>query len=510
FSGGMMRHDSSNKGNYIEILELVASTQPNLFNRLRSRYGHYTSHQYQNDLIHSAAEVLRESIVEEVRQAKYFSVLVDETKDVSKKEQLCLLLHYHRKGIIQERALGCFHIENLNAQSVSNLIIQEVQHLKFDVNYTVAQCYDAASVLSGHLTGVQTQIWEQIPHTIYVHCQAHKLNLVIADITQCQEVFTFAQEQYIFLSSSYKYYELFVKAQQDLGQRILELGRLCETHWSCRYNSLQTLHARYGTVLETLEAISLQRADGVSTITARGLSKRLKSYSFLRLLVLERIFKILNSASEELQSKDLNISSALELVTSNVTALKEVRSSESKWKELCDEPENIAKELEIAIPSQAAAIVTLGQSNMHDVPKSSQEYIKANFYSPVLDRILAESDRRFTSNSSWLSALTACNPNSESFLDYNKLNLDAELEAAKMHTAPQKLTSIFEFRNIMNELPSAYKSSLSIVDIVLSLPVPAASNERYFSVLKRVKDCLRSTMADGRLSDILLLASECE
>uniref|UniRef100_H3A0I3 DUF4371 domain-containing protein n=1 Tax=Latimeria chalumnae TaxID=7897 RepID=H3A0I3_LATCH len=286
---------SSNKGNYIEILELVASTQPNLFNRLRSRYGHYTSHQYQNDLIHSAAEVLRESIVEEVRQAKYFSVLVDETKDVSKKEQLCLLLHYHRKGIIQERALGCFHIENLNAQSVSNLIIQEVQHLKFDVNYTVAQCYDAASVLSGHLTGVQTQIWEQIPHTIY----------------------------------------------QDLGQRILELGRLCETHWSCRYNSLQTLHARYGTVLETLEAIS-------------------------------------------------------------------------------------------------------------------------------------------------------------------------QLEAAKMHTAPQKLTSIFEFRNIMNELPSAYKSSLSIVDIVLSLPVPAASNERYFSVLKRVKDCLRSTMADGRLSDILLLASECE
>uniref|UniRef100_H3A0I5 DUF4371 domain-containing protein n=1 Tax=Latimeria chalumnae TaxID=7897 RepID=H3A0I5_LATCH len=178
-SQGIAFRGACNKGNYIEILELVASTQPNLFNRLRSRYGHYTSHQYQNDLIHSAAEVLRESIVEEVRQAKYFSVLVDETKDVSKKEQLCLLLHYHRKGIIQERALGCFHIENLNAQSVSNLIIQEVQHLKFDVNYTVAQCYDAASVLSGHLTGVQTQIWEQIPHTIYVHCQAHKLNLVI-------------------------------------------------------------------------------------------------------------------------------------------------------------------------------------------------------------------------------------------------------------------------------------------------------------------------------------------
>lgn len=70
-----------------------------------------------------------------------------------------------------------------------------------------------------------------------------------------------------------------------------------------------------------------------------------------------------------------------------------------------------------------------------------------------MHRILAELDRQFTSKSSLLSALNACNPNSDSFLDYNKLkiiadhyastgthfyNLDVETEAAKMHFAPQK------------------------------------------------------------------------
>uniref|UniRef100_H3AA53 TTF-type domain-containing protein n=1 Tax=Latimeria chalumnae TaxID=7897 RepID=H3AA53_LATCH len=497
FWGHDEAHDSSNEGNYIEILELVVSTQPSLFNQLRSR--HYTSHHYQNDLVHSAAEVLRESIIEEVRQAKYFSVLVDETKDVSKKEQLGLLLHYHQKGIIQERTLGCFHMENLNAQSASNLIIQELQHLKLDVNYTVAQCYDGASVLSEHLIGVQAQIREQIPHAIYVHCHAHRLNLVIADtcssITQCQKISTFAQEL-----SSYKRHELFVKAQQELGQRVLELARLCVTHWSCRYNFLQTLHARYGTVMEILETILLQTADGVSVITVKGLLERLKSYSsLLRLLVLERIFKILNSASEELKNKDLKLSSTLELVSSNVTVLKEMRSSESKWKELCDEAENMAKAAAIDLSN---AKTTRPQRTNKISSKLAQFFVSstlANFYYPVLDRILAELDRRFTSNSSLLSASTACNPNSESFLDYNKVkliadhytstgtncdSLDVEVEAAKMHIAPQKLTSIYEFRNIMNELPRAYQSLLSIIDIVLSLPVSTASNERYFSVLK--------------------------
>uniref|UniRef100_H3B124 DUF4371 domain-containing protein n=1 Tax=Latimeria chalumnae TaxID=7897 RepID=H3B124_LATCH len=505
FRGHDETHSSSNKGNYIEVLEPVASTQPSLFNRLTSRYGHYTSHQYPNDLIRSAAEVLRESIVEEVRQAKYFSVLVDETKDMSKQEQSCLLLCYHRKGIIRERACGCFHMENLNAQSASNLTIQELYSIS---SLIVARCYDGASVLSGH---------GQIPHAIYVHCHDHRLNLVIADtcssITQCQEL-------YIFFSSSYKHHKLFVKAQQELDQRVLELRRLCETLWSCRYNSLRTLHASYSTIVETLEAISIQ--------TARWIIRAIPF--LLRLLVLERTFKILNSASEELQNKDLNLSSAL----------KKRDHLKANRRSFRDKAENMAKELEVPIPSQTVAIVDLQQCKKTTrsqrtnkiSSKLAQFFVSgtlgqsANFYSPVLDRILAELDRQDSPLTPvLLSALTAYNPNSESFLDYNKLkliadhhastgtnfdSLDAEVEAAKMHVAPQKLTSVFEFRNVMNELPRAYQSLLSIIDIVLSLSVSTASNERYFSVLKRVKDCLRSTMADGCLSDLLLLASECE
>ncbi|XP_026516658.1 zinc finger MYM-type protein 1-like [Terrapene carolina triunguis] len=366
-------------------------------------------------------------------------------------------------------------MENLNAEFVSKRIIEELQHLKLDINYIVAQCFDTASLLSGHLTDVQARTQERITHAIYVHCHAHRLNLVIAgtcsSITQCQEVFAFAQDLYIF-SSSCRHHELFVKAQQELGQKVLELGRLCETR-SCWFDSLQKLHARW----KHLGAISVQRADGPSASTGEGLMARLKCYSFLlRLLVSGRIFKIFNNISE-LQNENLNLSNAMELVAINVAALQEMRTSESKWKELCDEAEIIAKEFEIAIPGQAVATAehsntktairpkkitsklalffvfsTLGQSSPHDVPKSTHESIKSDFYYPVLDSILAELNRRCTFNSSLLSVLTACDPKSENFLAYEKLkiiadhygstgtdfdSLDAEVEVAEKHIAPK-------------------------------------------------------------------------
>ncbi|KAG6935835.1 zinc finger MYM-type containing 1, partial [Chelydra serpentina] len=108
-------------------------------------------------------------------------VLVDEANNAPKREQLCLLLRFCGKGIIQERAQGCFHMENLNAESVSKMIIEKLQHLKLDINYIFAQCYDGASVLSGHLKDIQARIQERITHAIYGKCCPHRLNLVIAD-----------------------------------------------------------------------------------------------------------------------------------------------------------------------------------------------------------------------------------------------------------------------------------------------------------------------------------------
>ena len=45
------------------------------------------------------------------------------------------------------------------------------------------QTYDGASVMSGHLNGVQALIRQEYPFAYFVHCAAHRLNLVL-----CQAV----------------------------------------------------------------------------------------------------------------------------------------------------------------------------------------------------------------------------------------------------------------------------------------------------------------------------------
>lgn len=56
--------------------------------------------------------------------------------------------------------------------------------------------------------------------------------------------------------------------------------------------------------------------------------------------------------------------------------------------------------------------------------------------------------------------------------------------------------------------PSAFSELCKFIQIMLTLPIPTAGNERFFSVLKQVKDYLRLTIGDDRLTHLLLLTTE--
>ena len=85
FRGDDEIESSTNKDNFVETCNLLAEYSPTLFNKLQRRYGHYTSHEYQNDLISVIGSRLQCTIVQEFKSTKNFAVLVDETKDKLKK-----------------------------------------------------------------------------------------------------------------------------------------------------------------------------------------------------------------------------------------------------------------------------------------------------------------------------------------------------------------------------------------------------------------------------------------
>ena len=86
--------ESLNRGNFIELLLLFSRYDRRVQEQLQKgpRNALYTSHDIQNTIIHIMSQIVRQKISNDVHRAGYYSILVDETKDISKKEQMSIAI----------------------------------------------------------------------------------------------------------------------------------------------------------------------------------------------------------------------------------------------------------------------------------------------------------------------------------------------------------------------------------------------------------------------------------
>ena len=129
------------------------------------------------------AEAVRNKITTNIKKAGIYSILADETRDYSKKEQLSIVVRY----VDVESANVYKHFwppATLSAESLCAYILKTLDTFKLDPTGIVSQGYDGAPVMSGHCSGVQQRIKQVAPQAVYVHCYACCLNLVLADTTK--------------------------------------------------------------------------------------------------------------------------------------------------------------------------------------------------------------------------------------------------------------------------------------------------------------------------------------
>ena len=95
FQGHDENAGSTNRGNYMELLSLIAENNTDLHCHLSTnKVFSGTSGKTQNYLITAIAEVMTEEIRREVNKAPFVSVMADETTDASNAAQLTLVLRY--------------------------------------------------------------------------------------------------------------------------------------------------------------------------------------------------------------------------------------------------------------------------------------------------------------------------------------------------------------------------------------------------------------------------------
>lgn len=204
FRGHDETENSVNKGNFRELVDLFCKYDSKLrdFMSNASVFAG-TSKTIQNELLDSINYVLRNYIEDELLDVPFFSWQVDETTDITCKSQLSIIFRFVKNGQLVERFLGFYDVSSgRTAVNLFNFFMETFQRFDF-ANKLIAQTYDGASVMAGHLNGLQTKIKSVSPQAIFTHCYAHNMNLVLSNA--CSSI----KEVRIFFPT-YRHFQIFL------------------------------------------------------------------------------------------------------------------------------------------------------------------------------------------------------------------------------------------------------------------------------------------------------------
>ncbi|KAL4085210.1 hypothetical protein QTP88_027069 [Uroleucon formosanum] len=146
FRGHRENTESLNKGNYLELLDLLAQEEQFLKEHFISSFIFKgTSNTIQNYLIQCVTKVLNSKILKEIKSASFVSVQANETTDVSCRSQMSLIFRYVIDQNIIERFIGIFDVsKDKTASGLAGVINAEI--IKWEIgNKIVSQAYDGAS-----------------------------------------------------------------------------------------------------------------------------------------------------------------------------------------------------------------------------------------------------------------------------------------------------------------------------------------------------------------------------
>lgn len=541
FRGQVEKLGRSDNGLFLGTLELIAQFDPFLSQHLSNKGDcgkgsvSYLSKTIYEEITSQLCVEVQNIIIHRIRQATYFSIIIDSTPDCVHTDQLTLVIRYCQYG--PQESFLCFIPlkERHSGQYLADIVVSQLNQFKIAILNCVGQGYDNASNLSGQYNGVQTRIKQLAPHAEYIPCSAHSLNLVCQHAAslsvQCISFFGVIQKLYNFFSSSTFRWSILLKVLR-LGDKCKTLKSLSNTRWCARYEAVSSLASSYSQVLDCL--INMSEDPEMNAQTQIEAADYLKQLVTLEIALLCQIWnkflERINVTSKKLQAVDLPIKEAEHLLIS----LKEFILSQRNV-ECFEHYKNISTSID-GVNNEFKCQRIKKHKRLHDEGHDSDPHLDAesnfriNVYYVLIDGIANELNRRCTIYSSTkdkFSWIWDSDASVSKFIDTYSLHIEIDIfadEVKQYHFYRKSILKdkntfldednlspdIYVYRHLVNQARSMFPNVEIGMRIYFTLPITNAGGERSFSKLKLIKNYLRSKLSDEKLSSLAILSIEPE
>lgn len=530
--------DQDQDSNFHQLNTLRAEDNPALAEWLKRKANRYTSPDIQNEILSLMSHTILRDISRDIQHSKYFAILADETTDISNREQLVICLRWIDCNLdVHEDFLGLYKIDDTGAETISKAILDALLRLNINITKCRGQTYDGASAMSGRKSGVQTRIKEKEPKALFNHCHGHLLNLACSDNIKQIDVMRNA------LDISYEITKLVKKSpQRDTYLEKLrqvsssetdspnpKIRVLCPTRWTVKADALHSIMENYSDLMDLWEWSLSKVKDTEMKARIRGVQAYMPKFEFFFGLSLgEVILRNADNLSSALQAKDISAAESKSVAVKTVKTLKSMRTDEC-FDLFWEKTTRKAKAKDVQDPvlprkRKMPARYEIGRatSEYHKDPQSfyRQKYFEAldHITQAISDRFEQE-DFQIYSNTEQLLLKCAKGEDYESELasvvefygnDFEERNLRCQLQTFKTifecETSDVVLSDIINFFKGMTKRERLLvEEVLRVLLLVLVMPATNATSERSFSVLRRVKTYLRSTMTQSRLNSLMVL-----
>ena len=181
---------SPHNGNFLGIFELLARRDPilkELQDRIKNKNtkDHYLSPTIQNELIELLATEVEKENLQQLKLAKYFSIILDCTPDMSHHEQMSVILRYvlcnEEAAVVKETFFGYLRISDSTGKGLLDAFLEKATELQLELSDCRGQSYDNGANMKGKHSGVQARMLDINLKAVYVPCANHTLNLVVVD-----------------------------------------------------------------------------------------------------------------------------------------------------------------------------------------------------------------------------------------------------------------------------------------------------------------------------------------